>query len=189
VEPGLPTRTLLRVQMAKLNQPLVYLSAHTHSGFWAVHRALARQPLLELNVSSLSDRPIAYRRLSFAYDEGAKRLLLVRGELMPHGDKPSTSYADLMAAWQPETCASTGLPPDLLKEFDLTVVKQQRESRGSLMEVVAVGDSGLRNVRAAFVRARPGVPGRHAANPAARLRRGEDSRRPDARVSIAGAMR
>ena len=66
---GLPTRTLLRALMARLHHPLVYLSAHTHRGFWAVHRALARQPLLELNVSSLSDWPIAYRRISFAYDE------------------------------------------------------------------------------------------------------------------------
>ena len=74
------SRTMLRALMARLDHPLVYLSAHTHSGFWAVHRALARQPLLELNVSSLSDWPIAYRRISFAYDEQAQRLL-VRGEL------------------------------------------------------------------------------------------------------------
>jgi hypothetical protein len=30
-----------------------------------------RQPLLELNVSSLSDWPIAYRRISFAWNEAA----------------------------------------------------------------------------------------------------------------------
>jgi hypothetical protein len=81
---GLPTRTLLRSLMARVQHPLVYLSAHTHSGYWAVHQALARQPLLELNVSSLSDWPIAYRHISFAYDEQAKRLL-VRGELRPRG--------------------------------------------------------------------------------------------------------
>jgi hypothetical protein len=130
---GLPTRTLLRAEMAKLDQPLVYLSAHTHSGFWAVHRALARQPLLELNVSSLSDWPIAYRRISFAYDESAKRLL-VRGELMPHTDKPITSYADLLAAWEAETCVRTELPTYVFEEFDFTVVKHQRESRGTVME-------------------------------------------------------
>jgi hypothetical protein len=60
-----------------------------------------RQPLLELNVSSLSDWPIAYRRISFAWNEADKRLL-VRGDLMPHGDKPSASYADLLAAWEAE---------------------------------------------------------------------------------------
>jgi len=129
----LSARLLLRAEMAKLHQPLVYLSAHTHSGFWAVHRTLARQPLLELNVSSLSDWPIAYRRISFAYDAGTRRLL-VRADLMPHGDQPVNSYADLMAAWEAATCAGTGLPSDLIKEFDLAVVKQQRESRGSVME-------------------------------------------------------
>ena len=63
---GLPSRVFLRSLMGKLSQPLVYLSAHTHSGFWAVHHSIVRQPLLELNVSSLSDWPIAYRRISFA---------------------------------------------------------------------------------------------------------------------------
>ncbi len=53
---------------------------------------------------------------------------------MPHGDRPVTSYADLMSAWEAETCARTGLPADLVKEFDVAVVKKQRESRGSLME-------------------------------------------------------
>jgi hypothetical protein len=118
--------------MGRLNQPLVYISAHTHSGFWAVHRGLARQPLLELNVSSLSDWPIAYRRISFAYDEDARRLL-VEADLMPRGEQPNASYADLQAAWQAETCARTGLPAELLKELDASVVKQQREARGSLM--------------------------------------------------------
>jgi hypothetical protein len=92
-----------------------------------------RQPLLELNVSSLSDWPIAYRRVSFAYDADAQRLL-VRADLMPHGDQPVTSYADLMADWEAVTCAHTRLPADLIKESDLAVVKQQRASRGSLME-------------------------------------------------------
>jgi len=130
---GLPTRILLRDLMGKLDHPLVYLSAHTHRGFWAEHRALARRPLLEMNVSSLSDWPIAYRRISFAYDESAKRLR-VRAELMPQGDRPSTSDADLLAAWQQQTCANSGVPLERIEQEDLTLVKRQRDSRGSLME-------------------------------------------------------
>ena len=130
---GLPSRTFLRGLMGKLRQPLVYLSAHTHSGFWAVHHSLVRQPLLELNVSSLSDWPIAYRRISFAWNEADKRLL-VRGDLMPHGDKPSASYADLLAAWEAETCQRAGIPIEDIRQHDLAVVKLQRESRGSVME-------------------------------------------------------
>jgi hypothetical protein len=130
---GLLTRTRLRSTMARLDHPLVYLSAHTHSGFWAVHRTLSRRPLLELNVSSLSDWPIAYRRISFAYDAKARRLL-VRGDLMPHGDKPNASYDDLLAAWQAETCASSAWPIEWMAENDAEVVRKQRESRGTLME-------------------------------------------------------
>jgi hypothetical protein len=129
---GLPSRTLLRSVMSRLNHPLVYLSAHTHSGFWAEHRVLDRQPLLELNVSSLSDWPIAYRRISFAYDESAKRVQ-VRGDLMPHRDTPNQSYADLLAAWEAQTCARTGLPVEEVQRHDREVVQQQRESRGSLI--------------------------------------------------------
>jgi hypothetical protein len=130
---GLPTRTLLRSTMARLDHPLVYLSAHTHSGFWAVHRELSRRPLLELNVSSLSDWPIAYRRISFAYDAKAQRLL-VRGDLMPRGDQPNASFDDLLAAWEAETCARTGWPIEWIDENDADVVRKQRESRGTLME-------------------------------------------------------
>jgi hypothetical protein len=130
---GLNTRTLLRSTMAQLRHPLVYLSAHTHSGFWAVHRALARRPLLELNVSSLSDWPIAYRRISFAYDASAQRLL-VRGDLMPRGEKPNASYDDLLAAWEAEACARSAWPIEWINENDAEVVRKQRESRGTLME-------------------------------------------------------
>jgi hypothetical protein len=130
---GLPTRVMLRELMSKVRHPLVYLSAHTHSGFWAVHRELDRRPLLEMNVSSLSDWPIAYRRISFAYDEKAERLQ-VRAELMPRGDKPITSYADLLAAWEDKTCAASGIPIEVIKAHDLGLVKRQREARGSLIE-------------------------------------------------------
>ncbi len=130
---GLPTRILLRNLMEYLDHPLVYLSAHTHRGFWAVHRALASQPLLELNVSSLSDWPIAWRRISFAYDEQANRLL-VRADLMPHGPKPSASDAELLDAWQTQTCEASGFSPAYLRSIDFASVQRQRESRGSLFD-------------------------------------------------------
>jgi hypothetical protein len=130
---GLPTRIMLRNLMEELDHPLVYLSAHTHRGFWAVHRALARQPLLELNVSSLSDWPIAWRQVSFAYDERANRLL-VRADLMPKGPRPSESDADLLAAWQQQACAASGFPPEYLRSLETSVVARQRESRGSLID-------------------------------------------------------
>jgi len=131
----LPSRVALRELMARLDHPLVYLSAHTHRGFWAVHRALDRRPLLELNVSSLSDWPIAYRRIDFAYDARANRLL-VRGDLMPGGDRPHASDADLLAAWQTQACAAAGFTTDYLRMVEGGLVERQRASRGSLLTFV-----------------------------------------------------
>lgn len=130
---GLPTRIQLRNLMANVAHPLVYLSAHTHRGFWALHRELDRRPLLELNVSSLSDWPIAYRRISFALDEQTGRLL-VRGQVMPRADRPVDSDAALLAAWESTACAP--LAPRLpdFRQVDRELVKRQRESRGSLVE-------------------------------------------------------
>lgn len=130
---GLPSRLLLRNLMSILRHPLVYLSAHTHRGFWAVHTLLALRPVLELNVSSLSDWPIGYRRISFAIDEQANRLL-VRGDLMPHAAAPSLTDDDLMAAWEAQTCARSGLKPEFLRIHDAALVKRQRDSRGSIIE-------------------------------------------------------
>ncbi|MBY0237288.1 MAG: metallophosphoesterase [Burkholderiaceae bacterium] len=129
---GLPSRLLLRSLMSRVDHPLVYLSAHTHRGFWAAHRELDIRPVLELNVSSLSDWPVAYRRISFAYDEAAKRIL-VRGELMPHGEDPVESDDELMAAWEGQTCGSLNVPVDAIRAVDGELVRKQRESRGSLV--------------------------------------------------------
>ncbi|MFO0157556.1 MAG: hypothetical protein ACK51V_00795, partial [bacterium] len=129
---GLPSRALLRAVMARLRHPLFYLSAHTHSGYWAEHRSLSQQPLLELNVSSLSDWPIAYRRIAFAYDEGARRLQ-VRGELMPHRGQANRDYADLLAAWEAQACEGAVQPVEHIRMHDKEVVQRQRDSRGNLM--------------------------------------------------------
>jgi hypothetical protein len=128
---GLPSRVLLRELMRGLAHPLVYLSAHTHRGFWAVHRALDRRPLLELNVSSLSDWPIAYRRIRVAYDAAANRLR-IDGDLMPAGDRPHASDADLLAAWRTQTCERAGFAPDYLRMVETGLVERQRGTRGGL---------------------------------------------------------
>ena len=132
---ALGSRIMLRKLMARLDQPLVYLSAHTHRGFWAVHRALASQPLLEMNASSLSDWPIAYRRISFAYDEAARRLL-VRADLLPRGEQPNASDADLLAAWRQQACDQAQVPLKRIEDEDDKLVRAQKLTRGSLAEWV-----------------------------------------------------
>lgn len=130
---GLPSRVMLRNLMSNVQHPLVYVSAHTHRGFWAVHRALDSRPLLEMNVSSLSDWPISYRRLAFSYDARANRLL-VRAELLPNLGKPPADDDELLAAWEAEACAYLGIDPQELREADRALVRMQRESRGTLLE-------------------------------------------------------
>jgi hypothetical protein len=130
---GLPSRIMLRALMSRLEHPLVYLSAHTHRGFWAEHRTLAHRPLLEMNVSSLSDWPLAYRSIRFAYDDKARRLQ-VKADLLPRGAHPNASYADLLAAWEAQTCSATGMPLQKIQAEDRALVQQQRSARGSLIE-------------------------------------------------------
>jgi hypothetical protein len=115
-----------------LDHPLVYLSAHTHRGFWAKHRA-GQRSLLELNVSSLSDWPIAYRRVTFALDERARRLKVI-AEIMPNEGSPPHSDVDILRAWESTVCARSGYSAFVAEAESLASVKAQRESRGTLMD-------------------------------------------------------
>lgn len=132
---SLASRLRLRAVMERLDHPLLYLSAHTHRGFWAEHRELARRPVLELNTSSLSDWPVAMRQLSLAWDASARRLF-VRGALMPlrPDGQSAQSDAELLAAWEAQTCSITGLPMSRLRSEDLALVREQRERRGGLFD-------------------------------------------------------
>lgn len=125
------TRQRLGGILRRLDHPLVYLSAHTHAGFWSVHPAAGRR-LLELNVSSLSDWPIAYRRISFALDAEANRIR-VTASLEPAGSGAADDR-ELLRRWQEQTCARAGVPVATLEARDLALVHAQREHRGTLFE-------------------------------------------------------
>jgi len=138
-----------------IDHPLVYLSAHTHQGFWAMHW-VGERPLLELNVSSLSDWPIAYRRISFAFDATANRLKVV-ADLMPDAGVPAGSDQALLESWEAVTCRPTGIASMRITEEELQVVQQQRGARGSLFDwiVQSLGEwctSCQRNLYASGIR-------------------------------------
>ena len=126
------TQARIAAVMSKLDHPLVYISAHTHRGFWATH-PLGPRPLLELNVSSLSDWPIAYRRVTFAVDVASKRMK-VMAEIMPNAGTPVRSDRNLLDAWEAATCSGTGFSAARLEGQERLVVQRQRDSRGTLME-------------------------------------------------------
>ena len=140
---GPETKRRLAAVMRGIDHPLVYFSAHTHSGFWAHHHVAGRN-LLELNVSSLSDWPIAYRRMEVQYDAQANRIKIV-GSLMPmsgspgRGDVESVGRAarddlELLHMWERVTCTRAGVPMTVIRQRDMSLVKAQRDGRGSLFE-------------------------------------------------------
>ena len=129
---NLATRERVSALMLSVDNPLVYVSAHTHRGYWASHRILTRS-MLELNVNSLSDWPISYRRMSFSWDEAANRLK-VSADIMPNLGSPPRDDEDLLRAWKEEACARAGLSTSEIESQELAVVVQQREARGTLMD-------------------------------------------------------
>ncbi len=114
-----------------LDHPLVYVSAHTHRGYWAAHK-LGGRSLLEINVSSLSDWPVSYRRISFGLDERARRLK-VTAEIMPNDGNPPNSDVALMRAWESQVCAQSGHTAFVAELESISIVKSQRDARGTLM--------------------------------------------------------
>jgi hypothetical protein len=176
-----------RLRLAQLfdavDQPLVYLSAHTHQGFWAMHQVGERR-LLELNSSSLSDWPIAYRRVSFAYDREAQRLKVV-AELLPAAVRAPDSDDALLQAWQTLACEPSGIATMRISEEEWQVVQAQRAVRGSVVDwlVESLGewcegcqqglyasglryqDAMLRTIQQVYVDLLPDVPAIQAVRP------------------------
>jgi len=126
------SRRRLHSIMESLDHPLVYLSAHTHEGSWQLHR-LGKRDLLDFNVSSLSDWPLAYRRVSFAYDQLTNRIKVL-ADLLPSLESPPSNDAELLAAWTQPSCSQAGVSIEKIAKEDLGAVKAQKESRGSLVE-------------------------------------------------------
>jgi len=109
--------------ICRIKNPLIYLSAHTHNGFWAEHTIRcgsdSKRKLLELNISSLADWPIAFKRLSFEVNADAS-FIRVKAPNLPAAAKTLTSNEsaggsdDLLAAWQANVC--TAVTEDIRKE-------------------------------------------------------------------------
>jgi|GEM_PF-846167 len=139
LSPG--TRLRLEPILKAVDHPLVYLSAHTHSGFWALHRIGGRD-MLELNVSSLSDWPLAYRRVAFAYDPQEKRIR-VTGEILPSAATPVENDQELLDAWTRPSCGQAGIPVADLTQKNIAEVETQKQARGSLVEWLLRGMADL----------------------------------------------
>ncbi len=126
------SRERIAALMLGVDHPLVYVSAHTHRGYWASHRILTRS-LLELNVNSLSDWPISYRRMSVSWDEAANRLK-VSADIMPNLGAAPRSDEDLLNAWKADACAQAGFSTSEIESQEVAAVKAQRDTRGTLLD-------------------------------------------------------
>jgi hypothetical protein len=101
-------------------------------------------------VSSLSDWPLAYRRVSFAYDLRANRIK-VFADLLPSQGSPPKNDEELLEGWTRPSCAQAGVSIDKVVKEDLAAVKAQKESRGSLVDWLFEGlaeysDAGKRQL-------------------------------------------
>jgi hypothetical protein len=132
---SLATQARIGLEFDRIDHPLVYMSAHTHQGFWAMHW-IGERRLLELNVSSLSDWPIAYRRVSFAFDRTANRIK-VMADLMPNAAGSAQTDQALLDSWSTLTCGPTGITAMRVTEEELQAVQQQREARGTLFDWIS----------------------------------------------------
>jgi len=84
-------------------------------------------------VSSLSDWPLAYRRVSFAYDRRSNRIKVI-ADLLPSQGSPPKNDAELLEAWTRPSCAQAGLSMEKIAKEDLAAVKAQKESRASIID-------------------------------------------------------
>ena len=134
---GPASRSRLQSIMERVEHPLVYLSAHTHEGSWQIYR-VGERDLLDMNVSSLSDWPIAYRLVSFGYDPRANRIR-VSADLLPSQGTPPRNDEELLANWTRPSCSQAGVSVEKIAKEDLAAVKRQKESRGSLVGWIFAG--------------------------------------------------
>jgi len=135
LDPG--SRSRLQSIMERVEHPLLYLSAHTHEGSWQVYR-VGERDLLDLNVSSLSDWPLAYRLVSFGYDPRANRIH-VFADLLPSQGTPPKNDEELLTNWTRPSCSQAGVSVEKVAKEDLAAVQAQKESRGSLVAWIFAG--------------------------------------------------
>ena len=126
------SKAKLAAALAGVKNPLVYISAHTHTGYWRRHLADGRN-LLELNVSSLADWPIAFRELQVESTSDRKMLRIdaklngVSFQATAEGKQPSPS-AQLVADWE-QHCKDLPVTFDRLRQRHSEIVARHREAR------------------------------------------------------------
>jgi Calcineurin-like phosphoesterase len=138
-------REAMAEAFAATGRPIVYLSAHTHTGFWAEHVTAVGVPVLEFNSSSLADWPLASRVVRLKKNLSTGQIAVEAGlepKVVPNSDHEGQS---LLRAWTDFSCdgAWSGLPPEgwrlraVQRVRDL--VQSHRQGRAGFADTLAVG--------------------------------------------------
>jgi len=128
LSPG--SRKKLAEVLKETRNPLVYISAHTHTGYWKDHQ-LGDRPLLELNVSSLADWPVAFRelRVQVSRDRKSLRIAATLNHLDEgkHAKEQADSTSALLVDDWKEYCDSFDF--DRLRRKHTEIVEAHRLAR------------------------------------------------------------
>jgi hypothetical protein len=136
------TRSALSGIYKKMKHGPVYLSAHTHNGFWGRHDVGDDLTLLEFNVSSMADWPLDARRVVFRLAGDRQTVELQAGSVVANTTGPSPDET-LLNGWREKTCGHPDAKTLLdSADFDKFVVDQQNlvdlhnDQRGTLETMV-----------------------------------------------------
>ena len=131
------SREALAAIFKKLPHPIVYLSAHTHRGFWAEHE-FDGATMIEFNVSSLADWPIDARRVSFSVSKDRKAIEVTAG---PAARGDARGDGELLAAWENELCRHPQTravldDPAKFVEANRRIVQEHHEHSGTWLSMI-----------------------------------------------------
>lgn len=131
------SRERLAQMMQPLDHPAVYLSAHTHRGYWAKFDIGGRS-LTEFNVSSIADWPIDSRRLTLAVSDDRSMIEIRAGSDYPQG---ASTDDHLLALWEARTCRHPEAQgvlerPDEFIRTQRRIAREHRRDSGGFADAI-----------------------------------------------------
>lgn len=98
---------LITILSARNNHPLIYFSAHTHSGFMKNHTISKDRVLTEINTNSLADWPISLREMSLEINEDQSIIRVNSKIKLDSLLEPESTEERLSKRWK-NACIGTG---------------------------------------------------------------------------------
>lgn len=129
-------KKLSAIFVKRVNQPIIYFSAHTHEGFMRSHDLRSGRTLTEVNINSLADWPIGMREMTMQMAEDRSR---IRVKLLVKLDSVSDSLTSQFAgkngdqlnqtmalAWE-QACVGSGVISKSAFDSQIRLTERHRE--------------------------------------------------------------